>query len=165
MCFKPVIKRCSQLLGSVMVQVCFVLVICLLLTGINCQAQARYTISGTIKDAQTGESLIGATITTAELKQNGVVTNDYGFYSLSLPAGNYTLQISYVGYAGIEVKINLHKNITINQGLSTGNNLKEVVVKGGAKGNENVSSPQMGVNKLDASMLNDVPCCWVRRMF
>jgi hypothetical protein len=157
MCFKPVIKRCSQLLGSVMVQVCFVLVICLLLTGINCQAQARYTISGTIKDAQTGESLIGATITTAELKQNGVVTNDYGFYSLSLPAGNYTLQISYVGYAGIEVKINLHKNITINQGLSTGNNLKEVVVKGGAKGNENVSSPQMGVNKLDASMLNDVP--------
>ena len=71
---------------------------------LNSYAQTRYTVSGTITDAQTGESLIGATIKTALLKK-GAVTNDYCFYSLSLPEGADTLQFSYVGYQPVEIKL------------------------------------------------------------
>jgi hypothetical protein len=133
------------------------LVLAALFVPQNTRAQDKFTISGTIKDAQTGESLIGATLTTAELKQNGVVTNDFGFYSLSLPAGDYTLQISYIGYKTISIKVALNKNLIVNQSLHTDNELKEVVVKGNVPTNDNISNPQMGVNKLDINVMNNVP--------
>lgn len=120
-------------------------------------AQGKFTISGTIKDSQSGESLIGATITTAEIKQNGVVSNDYGFYSLTLPAGTYNLQISYVGYKTVTIPVGLHKNQVINQLLEIDNTLKEVVITARARSNENVTNPQMGLNKLDVNMINSVP--------
>ena len=67
----------------------------------------RYTISGHIKDAGTGEELIGAAILVTELNR-GTVTNVYGFYSLSLPPGFYHIRISYIGYKIQESAI-LHK--------------------------------------------------------
>ncbi len=52
-------------------------------------AQKKVTLSGTIKDSNTGESLIGATVTVVELPNTGTTTNEYGFYSLSIPSGTY----------------------------------------------------------------------------
>jgi len=157
MCYKPINKTYSCIFSKAVLLVCAVLVCSICVIPLKVNAQAKYTISGTIKDAQTGESLIGATVLAPGLKQNGVVTNDYGFYSLTLPKGSYTLQISYVGYKTAELKIDLDKNIVINQGLNTESDLKEVVVNGGSRANENISSPQMGVDKLDVEEINAVP--------
>jgi len=67
--------------GALLQRVVFLLIISLMLYTYS-YAQVKCTISGIVKDAQTGESLIGATAVTAQLKGDGVVTNDYGFYSL-----------------------------------------------------------------------------------
>lgn len=120
-------------------------------------AQIKYSISGTIKDAATGESLIGATVRVAEIKDGGTITNDYGFYSLTLPEGNYTLHISYIGYATTGTPINLHKNSLQNINLKVSNELKEVVINGATPRNENITSTQMGVNRLDINQINNVP--------
>lgn len=158
MCFQPVINFCSSPVRSVLLQVCFLLVLGVLMLPESTRAQQKFTISGTVTDAQTGEHLIGATITTTQLKQNGVVSNDFGFYSLSLPEGSYTVQVSYIGYAAIMAKVDLHKNTILNQSLNVANALNEVVVKGTTTpANENISNPQMGVNKLDANIMNNVP--------
>ena len=61
-------------------------------------SQEKYTVSGNIKDAENGEDLIGAAVT-IQGTSNGAVTNFYGFYSLSLETGDYTLNISYLGFA------------------------------------------------------------------
>src|SRR5207253_864494 len=105
--------------------------------------QAKFTISGTIKDVQTGESLIGASVTTAELKANGVQSNDYGFYSITLPAGDYNLLISYVGYKSASIKISLQKNTIVNQSLDLDADLREVVISSSRGSNENVAGSQM----------------------
>ena len=61
--------------------------------------QAKFTISGTIKDAQNGESLIGATVLAkGDAGSAGAITNAYGFYSLSVPEGTYTLTVQYVSF-------------------------------------------------------------------
>ena len=68
-------------------------------------AQQKYTVSGVIKDEATGEQLIGASIRINELPQNGTATNSYGFYSLTAPAGEYNLIITYIGYQTISRQI------------------------------------------------------------
>ena len=70
-------------------------------------AQGRYTISGNIVDATNGEGLIGATVLIKELGTGGV-TNEYGFYSVTLPEGEYTLSVSYVGYETITQDVQLY---------------------------------------------------------
>ena len=67
------------------------------LTG---QAQIKHTISGYVKDASNGEALIGATVFVRETSGGGI-TNVYGFYSVTVAAADYTIEISYVGYEKI----------------------------------------------------------------
>src|ERR1044072_4540749 len=67
----------------------------------------RHTVSGTIKEKKTGEVLIGATVNLLELPKSGTISNAYGFYSLTAPAGTYTLVISFAGYQQDSIKINL----------------------------------------------------------
>lgn len=81
------------------------------LISLAINAQTKYTISGTVKDKKTGEQLIGAVIRVEELKGTGVACNEYGFYSLTLPEGNYTLKTSMLGYTDFSLKIDLNKNI------------------------------------------------------
>ena len=120
-------------------------------------AQKRYTISGTIKDATTGETLIGATIRIKELSAVGTATNNYGFYSLSAPGGEYTLLFTYIGYETIEQHIALHRDEAINISLNPKNNLQEVVILANRPNNDNIASPQMGVEKLNMAQVNQVP--------
>ena len=62
----------------------------------HAQTPDRHTLSGYITDAATGETLIGATVWAESLSQ-GVATNVYGFYTLTLPAGTYDVRVSYLG--------------------------------------------------------------------
>lgn len=120
-------------------------------------AQKNYTISGTVKDAATGETLIGATIKLQELQQNGAATNAYGFFSLTAPVGDYTLMASYIGYQTITQPISLNKNSLVNIILTSDNNLKEVVITDDSRKYENIESPQMGLTRLDLSQISNVP--------
>jgi hypothetical protein len=79
-------------------------------------AQEKFTLSGTIIDANSNETLIGVNVVIPELK-TGVTTNEYGFYSITVPQGKYTVQISYLGYQTIEESINLNQNIKNNFNL------------------------------------------------
>jgi hypothetical protein len=85
-------------------------------------------LRGVIKDSTDGETLIGATVYVTETGQ-GTVTNAYGFYSLSIPAGTYNLRISYLGYETMEVRITIEGNISRNFDLRPSSlALEEVVV-------------------------------------
>ncbi len=128
-----------------------------LFIALSCFGQKKYTISGTIKDESTGEQLIGTTIRIKELPQSGTITNSYGFYSIYAPEGDYTIQVSYIGYKSIEQKVSLHHDQDINIKLLPFGNLKEVVISANRPNNDNIASPQMGVEKLNMAQINQVP--------
>ena len=121
-------------------------------------AQQRPTISGTIKDAATGETLIGATVKLQGTTQStGLATNAYGFYSLTATAGEYNLIVSYSGYQSSAQKVLLSKPLTINVELVAASTLQEVIINARERKNENVKSPQMGLDKINMKDLDNVP--------
>lgn len=120
-------------------------------------AQKKFTVSGTIDDSSTGEKLIGATIKIKEQPQNGTITNAYGFYSISVPAGDYTLLYTYIGYGTIEKQVSLKQSQVINISLHSKSELNEVVIRSNKPNNDNVTSPQMGEEKLNMAQVNNVP--------
>ncbi len=116
----------------------------------------KYTISGYIKDASNGESLIGATVYVKELA-TGAQTNVYGFYSITLSPGQYSLEYRYLGYKTIGKKISLQQNEHIDIELSPEDvRLNEVVINGKPE-DENVTSVQMSVNELDIKTIEKIP--------
>lgn len=120
------------------------------------EVQKKFTISGHIVDKENGEMLAGVTIFDNILKQ-GTVTNAYGFYSLSLPAGKYNLQFSYIGFQTISSSGNLEKNITLDIALEAiKTELGEVIIEG-KRTNENVKKPEMSMVKLDSKTINKIP--------
>jgi hypothetical protein len=119
-------------------------------------AQTKFTISGYIKDASNGETMIGATIYAQEAK-NGTMTNPYGFYSLSLPAGTYTLNFSYIGYVAVQKQVELKENLKLDIELGEEQTqLQEVVVTGVVE-DANVTNMEMSVNKLEIKTLQRIP--------
>ncbi len=76
-----------------------------LLSPFFISAQEKFTISGTLKDGATGEDIIGARIAVLELPGTGAISNTFGFYSLTLPKGTYTLQYKSLGFQTFEEKI------------------------------------------------------------
>jgi len=128
-----------------------------LLTMLTAFSQKKYTVSGTIKDALTGEQLIGATIRIKELPQNGTITNSYGFYSISAPAGKYTLVFTFTGYEAVVREMSLSQSMEVNIDLQSKNELKEIVIKANKPNDDNVVSPQMGQEKLNMAQVNNVP--------
>ena len=120
-------------------------------------SQSHLTISGLIKDARTGEDLIGATISVRELPTKGAETNAYGFYSLTLPAGVYEVSAHYAGYKPQIQQIKLDKPVKLNFSLSEqAKELEEVVVFGTRK-DENITKTQMGLQKLDTRDIKSIP--------
>ena len=93
------------------------------------QIKSNYTINGTIRDKQTGESLIGASISLAGKNVKTTLSNAYGFYSITAEAGNYTFIASFSGYQSDTLKIELNKNRELLVDLSTfKSQLQEVVI-------------------------------------
>lgn len=119
-------------------------------------AQDKFTISGYIRDAQNGESLIGATVLIKELG-TGVVSNVYGFYSITLPSDTYEVEYSYIGYSSQIKQLSLVENIKLDIELSSSlQQLNEVIISGEAE-DENVSSMEMSTNKLDIETIKKIP--------
>lgn len=128
-----------------------------ILTIFTSFAQEKFTLSGTVSDSKNNETLIGVNIYIPTLKI-GTTTNEYGFYSLSAPQGEYEVEISYVGYQSIQKNIILNQNTKSNFSITEGNGeeLQEVIITEN-KGKINVKSPEMSVNKLSISTIKKMP--------
>lgn len=87
----------------------------------------------------------------------GTISNGYGFYSLMAPERDYAVLFSYIGYKTDTQKVSLHKNAELNISLSPKNTLQAVVVRPDKPDNEQIASPQMGVEKLNMAQINNVP--------
>ena len=127
-----------------------------LLSSFSSFSQEKFTLSGTIIDANSNETLIGVNVVIPELK-TGVTTNEYGFYSITIPKGNYTVQISYLGYLTISESISLNQNIKNNFNIfSNETALKEVIITDN-KTKIDIKKPEMSVNKLSISAIKKMP--------
>nr|WP_292960625.1 TonB-dependent receptor [Muricauda sp. UBA7809] len=120
------------------------------------QAQQRYTLSGTISEASSNESLIGVTVAIAELK-TGTTTNEYGFYSITLPKGEYQVIISYLGFQEVVQTINLDQNLRQDFSLvEKTEELQEVVVTEDVE-RLDIKKPQMSVTSLASNTIKQIP--------
>jgi outer membrane receptor for ferrienterochelin and colicin len=114
----------------------------------------KYTISGFIEDAETGERLTGAAVFDANITSHGTVSNTYGFYSLTIPTGNIKLTSSFVGCSLFVLELNLTKDTIINIKLSSSIILNEVEVKGGEN---KVDDIQMGIIDVPLETIKKLP--------
>lgn len=122
-------------------------------SGTNTQ---KFTVSGYVKDAKNGEALIGALVYKKDT-QLGSSTNEYGFYSLTLPEGKHTLLVSFVGYGNVIQEIELSKNITINfEAKEQGRDLQEVEITAEAA-DKNITSMEMSTAKIDIKQIQKMP--------
>ncbi len=134
----------------------FVFVLTLLFSSFFTNAQQKYTLSGTISEATSNETMIGVTIAFPALK-TGVTTNEYGFYSITLPAGEYDVVVSYLGFQDIREAISLNSDIKRDFELNEkAEELDEVVVTDDAE-RLDIRKPQMSVNTLAASTIKQIP--------
>ena len=129
----------------------------LLLYSLNIYSQDRFTLSGTVTEMSSNETLIGVTIAIPSLG-TGVITNEYGFYSITLPKGSYEIQIGSLGYRDISKTIDLSaKDIRMNiQLMEATEQLKEVVVIEDVE-KLNIRKPQMSVNSLSVETIKKIP--------
>ena len=127
-----------------------------LILNLGVFAQEKFTISGNLNDASNGEGLIGASIKVAD-QAKGTITNVYGFYSLTLPKGQYKIVYSYLGYQTITKDVNLDKNIKFNIELKEkSTTINEVVITGEAS-NKNVESLDMSKDELNIEQIKGIP--------
>jgi hypothetical protein len=122
----------------------------------NTFAQEKFTVSGSIKEASTGEDLIGASITSVGTNQ-GTITNTYGFYSLTLKEGEYNISYSFIGYKTITKKILLNQDFRIDIELEEESEEIEAVVLSDDKLDKNVKSTEISTVKLSSKTIKKVP--------
>jgi TonB dependent receptor/CarboxypepD_reg-like domain/TonB-dependent Receptor Plug Domain len=121
------------------------------------QAQSRFTLSGIIKSKKNGESIIGASIRLID-KPAGTTSNEYGFYSLTLAAATYQVEVSAVGKKADTVVIALSKDVKLNIALEEeAKNLDEVTVTASSLRGRSVSGTQTGVEKLSIKDIKNIP--------
>ncbi|QYA27121.1 TonB-dependent receptor [Gramella sp. MT6] len=119
-------------------------------------AQQLYTLNGVITDASSNETLIGVNLLVPEAN-TGVVTNDYGFYSIKLPQGTYEIEISYLGYQSVQKTIDLDSDKKVDfQLIEASENLDEVIITSDIEG-LNIRKPEMSVNKLSIGTIQKLP--------
>jgi hypothetical protein len=127
-------------------------VICCIVTS----AQSKYTISGYIRDSLSSETLLGASVT-VKGQTKGVNSNQYGFYSITLPKGTYTLVCSFVGYLSQEVDIELNEDLNINFSPFPKSSLSQEIVISSKRRDANVKDAQMGRVDLSMNKIRSVP--------
>ena len=126
-----------------------------LLFSMSSFAQNKYTISGYIQDASSGENLIGVSVY-EKATFKGTTTNTYGFYSLTLAEGNYTIIFSFIGLKEQSLQIKLDKNIKNNIKLLSESILtKEVTVSANRK--KNIESTNVSQIRLDVQKIKQMP--------
>jgi hypothetical protein len=127
-----------------------------LLTSFSVLGQEKITLSGTVYDDLNNETLIGVSVYFPELK-SGTITNEYGFYSITIPKGNYQLQLSYLGYntllETLELSVKVTKNFKLKEATES---LNEIVIESNIE-KLNIKTPQMSVNNLTSSTIKQIP--------
>ncbi|MFZ6050723.1 TonB-dependent receptor [Halocola ammonii] len=134
------------------VSVCALFLLCL-----TASAQNKSTLSGTISDSKTGETLIGATVTVKSTGR-GVSTNAYGYYSLSVPKGEYEVLFSFIGYKTETKTIDLNEDVKLDLELSPSSvELEEAVVEGTSEARKNVESVEMSTVNMSMEAIKKIP--------
>lgn len=119
-------------------------------------SQENYTLSGVVSAASSNETLIGVNVLIPGLNK-GTVTNEYGFYSITLPKGSYTLQISFIGFQPVTQTIDLNQNKKLNLIIEESTQtLDEVIIEENIE-KLSIRKPQMSVNALTASTIKQIP--------
>ncbi|PIB27836.1 TonB-dependent receptor [Maribacter sp. 4G9] len=122
----------------------------------NVFSQEKFTLSGVITEESSNETLIGVTIAFPSLG-SGVTTNEYGFYSITLPKGEYQAVVSYLGFRDIVQDISLGKDMKMDFQLSEeAEQLQEVVVTENVE-KLDIRKPQMSVNTLSVGTIKKIP--------
>jgi hypothetical protein len=117
----------------------------------------KFTISGTIKSAQSGETIIGASIKATDANQ-GTSSNEYGFYSLTLSTGDHELTVSAIGQKTTLVTVSLTASQRLNIAMDNNEQaLQEVTITAKAAGTRDLASPQMGVEHLSIQETKNIP--------
>jgi hypothetical protein len=126
------------------------------LLSLSAFSQEKLTISGTVYDNASNETLIGVSIYFSELSA-GTTTNEYGFYSITIPKATYKVQVSYLGFTALTETINLSEKITKNFNLNEETeSLDEIVIEADIE-RINIRSPQMSMNKLTSATIKKIP--------
>ena len=126
------------------------------LLSITIFGQENFTLSGTVYDQSSNETLIGVSVYFPDLK-SGTSTNEYGFYSITIPAGKHKVYISYLGYKTITETIDLTKKNTKNFYLfEDAENLDEIIIESNIE-KTNIKTAQMSVNKLSTKTIKQIP--------
>ncbi|MDN3666819.1 carboxypeptidase-like regulatory domain-containing protein [Algibacter miyuki] len=132
------------------------LILACMFFSMSLNAQNKFTVSGTISEESSNETLIGVNIIFPDI-QSGTTTNEYGFYSITLPEGTYKMVVSYLGFNTIVETITLSDNQNRNLSLTdTLENLDEVVITENIE-KLNIKAPQMSVNKLTSGTIKAIP--------
>ena len=114
------------------------------------------TVSGYIKDAGSGEALIGATCYIPEM-QTGVTSNQYGFYSITLPQGIHQINFSFIGYQPQTIRLDLNEDKTLNVSLVEDSKQIGDVVVTGEKRDRNVESTEMSMERISVKLVKKLP--------
>ena len=130
--------------------------------SLSLSAQVKHTISGSVKAKATGESIIRATVIVSG-KNIGVTTNDYGYYSLTLPEGKYTIVISSVGRQSQTTDVDLKENIQLETLLEEQGQLQNVVVTAQSSRGRTIRGTQMGVEHISTAEIKSVPVLFGER--
>ena len=136
---------------------CFLFIFLASVATSYAQDKQSFTISGTIKDAGTGETLIGANIILYAAKQTGTLTNAYGFFSVNAKEGAYKMSVSFTGYTTDTATIVVDKNMKLVIGLQSKKVQLDAVVVTSKNKNENIAKAIMGVDKLNMTEMNKIP--------
>lgn len=120
-------------------------------------AQENLTLSGFLRDSETGEVLIGVNVYVADTTSLGTSTNQYGFYSLSLESGEYTIRYNYIGYESYDHKLKLTSNQTLSIELVPATFSTEEIVVVAERTDENVKSIEMSTITVSPVELKSVP--------
>ncbi|HUQ65162.1 MAG TPA: TonB-dependent receptor, partial [Flavitalea sp.] len=118
-------------------------------------SQNKYTLSGYVRDSLSGETLIGASVTITT-QSKGIISNAYGFYSLTLDEGTYIVSATFTGYLPLDSIIVLNKNTVVNFNLLQRALLQEVIISSKRR-DDNVTAPQMGKFDMSVSRIKSVP--------
>lgn len=134
----------------------YALLLLLIFSTSTLVAQKKFTLSGYVKDDSNGESMPGANVYIAETKQ-GAATNTYGFYSLTLPEGIYTVSVSFVGFQDFKQQVQLNKDTRLNINLKSKSiEAKEVEITG-TRIEQNLKSTDMGRVEVSVEEMKKLP--------
>ncbi len=114
------------------------------------------TISGHIKDKKSGEALIGATCYFPDIKK-GITSNEYGYYSITVPAGYYKISFSYIGYETQNITLDLSKNKVLEISLADNSKQLDAVTVIGTRKDHNIESTDMSMEKLPVKLVKKLP--------